>query len=764
MLFAPLIAFGLTSPAMLAWLAVAAAPLLIHFFSRRRYRETAWAAMEYLAAAMRQSRRRMRLEQLLLLAVRTLVVVLAVLAVAELYLEQGGFAFAPGGVRTHRLLVVDGSYSMACKDDEGLTRFERAKSLACRLVEESPTGDGFTLILMSSPPQVVVGTPALETDAFLAELKELAIRQTTFDLPMTLERVEEVLARARRVVPGLKRAEVYFFTDMGKVGWQPKFSGATSENVFRQRVRRLAKAAEVAVIDVGEADVYNRALTDVRVDEPFATLARPLGITARVKNFGARPMPEQGVELWVDGRRAAKQSVDLAAGGSAVLRFSHRFSTPGEHVIEIRTQADRLDVDNHRWLALSVKPCLRVLCVDGHPMGGASGGGATAYLKVALAPQEGKLQQTLVCPQVVPESGLMELDLDTYDCVFLCNVAQFTSSEALALTRYVEEGGGLVFFMGDRVLPDRYNRRLAESDEAGMRLLPARLEGLIEKRQTGLNPLDYRHPIVEKFRGREQAGLLTTPVAKMFKLSLPDNSKANVVLATNDGEPLIVEEAMGLGRVVLVATSADTSWGPMPMWPSFVPLVHEILAYAVGGQTAVRNRLVGDMLEGPIIHTPLSLGYGVAAASADGCVEIQTPKGQRVKAPVGRYGDRLGWSFDDTVISGIYTVEFGHAPLSGKQSPGGQTPAEQKQTSSLVYAVNIDTVESDLTTLSEEQLRSGVFAGVPIEYQTTWSRSEAAPLSPIARRGQLAAALLYAVFALLLLESFLAWRFGHHSL
>ena len=382
----PVIAFGLTSPAMLAWLVAAAAPLLIHFFSRRRYRETAWAAMEYLAAAMRQSRRRMRLEQFLLLAVRTLVVVLAVLAVAEPYLHQGGFAFAPGGVRTHRLLVVDGSYSMACKDDEGRTRFERAKALARRLVEESPSGDGFTLVLMSSPPQVVVGTPALETDAFLAELEKLAMPQTTFDLPTTLERVEELLAKAHRAVPGLERAEVYFFTDLGKVGWQPRFSNATSENVFRQRVRRLAKAASSAVIDVGQADVDNRAVTDVRLDEPFATLARPLGITATVKNFAARPTPKQGVELWIDGRRADKQNADLAAGGSAAVRFSHHFSTPGEHVIEIRIQADRiradrLDVDDRRRLALSVKPCLRVLCVDGHPSAGADGvddGGATA--------------------------------------------------------------------------------------------------------------------------------------------------------------------------------------------------------------------------------------------------------------------------------------------------------------------------------------------------------------------------------------------------
>ena len=57
---------------MLGWLAAAAAPLLIHLWNRRKYREVPWAAIEYLLAAMRKNSRRMQLEQWLLLAVRTL--------------------------------------------------------------------------------------------------------------------------------------------------------------------------------------------------------------------------------------------------------------------------------------------------------------------------------------------------------------------------------------------------------------------------------------------------------------------------------------------------------------------------------------------------------------------------------------------------------------------------------------------------------------------------------------------------------------------
>src|SRR5689334_10476553 len=134
----PLLAFELLSPAMLGWMAAAAAPILIHLWSRRRYREMYWAAMEYLLAALRHSRRRMSLEQLILLILRTALIVLIVLAVAEPIIQRTGFA-AGRGERTHRVIVLDGSFSMAYRPNDK-TRFDRAKEIAARIVDESAEG------------------------------------------------------------------------------------------------------------------------------------------------------------------------------------------------------------------------------------------------------------------------------------------------------------------------------------------------------------------------------------------------------------------------------------------------------------------------------------------------------------------------------------------------------------------------------------------------------------------------------------------------
>ena len=87
-----------------------------------------------------------------------------------------------GGGRTHRVLVVDGSFSMAYRPAEE-SRFDRAKQLARRIVEESRQGDAFTLVLMAAPPKVVIGTPALAQDEVLDEIENLERVDTSIDLP-----------------------------------------------------------------------------------------------------------------------------------------------------------------------------------------------------------------------------------------------------------------------------------------------------------------------------------------------------------------------------------------------------------------------------------------------------------------------------------------------------------------------------------------------------------------------------------------------------
>src|SRR5947208_5170350 len=121
-----------------------AVPIIIHLLNRRRFRVVVWVAMRFLLNAQKQNTRRMRLEQLLLLLTRCAVVLLVVLAMASItpWAEAIWSSIWPGGVkgglhrssRIHKILVIDGSLSMAAKGEGGKPCFERARELALEIV------------------------------------------------------------------------------------------------------------------------------------------------------------------------------------------------------------------------------------------------------------------------------------------------------------------------------------------------------------------------------------------------------------------------------------------------------------------------------------------------------------------------------------------------------------------------------------------------------------------------------------------------------
>src|SRR5437588_311876 len=110
-------------------------PVIIHLLNRKRFRIVPWAAMRFLLAAQKKNTRRLRVEHLLLLLIRVFIVLLILLAMASVTrwaedlwaqaLPDGTILSTPGRRRTHRIIVVDGSMSMATTDGE-TTRIRRA--------------------------------------------------------------------------------------------------------------------------------------------------------------------------------------------------------------------------------------------------------------------------------------------------------------------------------------------------------------------------------------------------------------------------------------------------------------------------------------------------------------------------------------------------------------------------------------------------------------------------------------------------------------
>src|SRR5689334_18112622 len=90
----------------LAGAAAAAGPVIIHLLNRRRFRTIDWAAMDFLREAVRRNRRILQLRDLILLALRTLCLLLFGLAMARPYLSRTAEVNDPDQP-VHAVLILD---------------------------------------------------------------------------------------------------------------------------------------------------------------------------------------------------------------------------------------------------------------------------------------------------------------------------------------------------------------------------------------------------------------------------------------------------------------------------------------------------------------------------------------------------------------------------------------------------------------------------------------------------------------------------------
>src|ERR1700709_2756477 len=126
--------FTLLNPLLVWGTLLGVIPIIIHLLNRRRFRRVEWAPMRYLKLTIQRNRRRIQIEQLLLLLVRIALPVLLFVLLARPLVNPTGLErwFRAGG-RVSHVLLVDDSLSMGYTAG-GPPAFHRAREVAGALL------------------------------------------------------------------------------------------------------------------------------------------------------------------------------------------------------------------------------------------------------------------------------------------------------------------------------------------------------------------------------------------------------------------------------------------------------------------------------------------------------------------------------------------------------------------------------------------------------------------------------------------------------
>ena len=571
------------NPLVLFGLAAAAIPIVVHLFNFRRPKEVDFSTLRFLREVERQSMRRLRVRQWLLLALRTLAILFLVLAFAQPTRPGAWDGVFEAGAARSLALVVDNSLSTGLRDAEG-ARLDGARALADGLVSATGRGDERTLVTTAPQPglsPVAYRTPEPVQDA----LAELAPASGAASLSATLARAASLLEGAQH-----PRREIVAFSDL-QASTLTDSAGA-----------RLPEDVAVTLVAVGAGgEVRNTAVTDVRVESQIIEPGRPVEVAATVERWGGEA-ETIAARLFLDGRPVAEGAADVAPGRPATVRFTATPPARGWLGGEVRIEPDGAEWDDARSFALRVPPPPRVLL--------ASGGDARAdlaRLALEVAAERGALNVT-----EVDEAGLAGADLDAFDAVFLVAPRTVGAGVAQSLARFARGGGGVLLFAGEGVAAggaDALLGALGAGRFSGARGQTATASGAPEA-TARLGDADLGHPVFAGVFADASPRLEEVAISRLAEYRA---SGGATLLGTTAGPPLLHETRTGDGALLVMSVPPDPAWSELPERGLFVPLVLRAASYLAAGSeiadaAALSSREGGSVrVEGAEAGAPLRL-------------------------------------------------------------------------------------------------------------------------------------------------------------
>lgn len=550
---------GFLAPLFLFGLLAAAIPLAIHLIRREKPPQVAFSSLRFLKQTTRKLVLFQQIQQWLLLLLRALLICLLVFAFARPLFYQTTVSNLMQTEPQSVVILTDTSLSMRYGE-----QYDRLQSQAAALLGELNPADEVAVVSFSSAPRQVrdLSTDHGSMHAFLQSMDgpDYAVSRFYPALRMADDLLDGAQHERRRVVL------LSDFQAAGMEGGDPSWL--------------LSPGVSLETIDVGDAQVRNLTLADVRSPARLVRGVSDYEVLARVRSTGTVNVSQGRLSLSINGEVVAEEFVDLSDASEAVVSIPVEFDADGSYAGELLISGDDFPVDNRYYFSVDVQAGTRVLVVNGAPSQNWYEDAAHWFV-LAIEGVEAAYQVQVIEPQTLAADVLANNDV-----VALLNVGSLEASQHAALESFASEGGGVFLAPGDRSAVADFNAQLSA-------LAPGRLESLVTLADNDyllIADRDRRHPVLAP---------LDVEWAARFQgyWQVEPHVDSDVVMRFDNAAPALLDREVGQGRVMMMTSPLDLSLSNLPLQGLYLPFVHESLEYLSNVQQRDRSYRVGDTID-----------------------------------------------------------------------------------------------------------------------------------------------------------------------
>ncbi len=611
---------GLLTPWFLAGAAAVGLPVWLHLLKKHRSTPQPFSSLMFFENRTQSSIKHRRLRYLLLFALRTAVILLMVLAFAQPYVMQT--VLPSSRADTVTVVAIDNSLSMRAGN-----RIDDAKRQARSLVGRLHPGQRAEVLAFGQRVQAMseLTDDHANLNAAIDAVEASDSRTSYAELARSLRSIAQSIK-----VP----LDVHLYSDMQQTGMPPNFNDLRLNAAVKLEPHRLASgnSPNFAIENV----VAPRRVYDAKKQRVLVTVA----------GFGTQKATRT-VTLSLNGRAVETKTVEVPESGLATAEFLSLDVPYGRNKGEVKIDsADALPADDTFYFSVEREDPRHALFVDE-----AESSRSLLYFRAAL---EASGQAAFeIDPATVEQTG--NLNPSKYAFVVLSDVGSLPPAFENALRGYVRNGGSVLIALGHRSVA---SAKVPVSDD---RIEEARYAGREGERFQNVAWLDPSHPSILKDDHWDDV--------KFYQAIRINPGKARVVARLTDQTPLLMDQQVGGGHVLVFASTFDNVANDFPLHASFVPFIE---------QTA---RYLGRLDAGPSSVPVGSFGELRDSKETGAAIDVVDPKGDR--------------EFSLAEATKAQNIQFTLAGFYDIRRPNGRNE---------LVAVNADRHESDLTPIPQETL------------------------------------------------------------
>jgi len=530
---------GFLSPWFLAGLAGLGLPIYLHLLKRQTQIPKPFASLMFWEARTQASTKHRRLDHLLLLALRLLMLLFLILAFANPFINRSAAEMAANRLV---LIVVDNSLSMRAG-----TRLDDAKTAALGVLGSKGAARGQVASFGSQLH--LLTQPIQEESALRAAVQSIQPGDAHGSLGE--------LARAMRSMSESVHTpiELHVFSDFQRSDLAANFSDLS----LPSNVKLVAHAVVTKV---------QPNWTVESVDAPgqvWGKDAKPVRVQAVIAGYNTSAA-QKSVSLVVNDKALATKQISVPANGKATVEFASLEVPYGLNKCEVRIDSgaasgDAMAADDVRRFAVERSDPEKILLVHNY-----GDNRSPVYITAALS----AAAQAAFVVEPINVNEAADRKISTYGVVILSDLTTVPALLENTLTGYVKSGGAVFIAAGTSAASHTqipiFDAHISETHDYTRNPDHYALVGDIDSSFGAVGKADSWHGV--KF---------------YYALSV-DPAGARVIARLSDQTPVLMEKRIGEGRVVLFSSGLDNLANDFPLHPAFVPFIEQTTRYLAGSE------------------------------------------------------------------------------------------------------------------------------------------------------------------------------------